>query len=242
MKILHYNILDGCENQPERLRAVQDWIAGQNADIACLCECNTWNNPPGMAAHANACGFPHAHLLVGRSRYLIALLSKSPIELLDQITTGVHHGILHGRTNGIHVICSHFSPHERLMRIHEAKTVAALVTKIGEPLVVMGDFNSASPADAGAIDLIPADRPEWASDFEPQKILLATGLLDLAARDPDHRGTLSPKWHPAAAHRWMDYIYVNDAFRKLHPALKITPVRDEQTGILSDHYPLVLTT
>jgi endonuclease/exonuclease/phosphatase family metal-dependent hydrolase len=240
MKILHYNILDGCENDPPRLAAVQQWIADQNADIACLCECNRWNNPPGIAAHAKACGFPHAHLLVGHSPYSIALLSKSPIELVDQVTTGVHHGILHARTAGQHVICSHFSPHERLMRVHEAKTVAAIVASITEPLVVMGDFNSASPADVAATNLIPPDRREWATDFEPQQILRATGLLDLAARHPEHLGTLNPRWHPAGAHRWMDYIYINEAFRTLHPNTRIACIRDDRTTQLSDHFPLVL--
>jgi endonuclease/exonuclease/phosphatase family metal-dependent hydrolase len=241
MKILHYNILDGCMNDPPRLAAVQQWIADQNADLACLSECNNWNNPPGIAAHAQACGFPHAHLLVGHSPYLIALLSKSPIELIDQLTTGLHHGILHAKTSGIHVICSHFSPHERLMRIHEAKTVAAIVTKTTEPLVVMGDFNSASPADIKAANLTPPDRREWATDFEPQQILRAAGLLDLAQRHPDHLGTLNPKWRPAGTYRWMDYIYVNQPFHTLHPHTQITCIRDT-TQNLSDHFPLILET
>jgi endonuclease/exonuclease/phosphatase family metal-dependent hydrolase len=241
MKILHYNILDGCMESPDRLRAVHQWIADQNPDIACLCECNSWNTPPGIAAHAQACGFPHAHLLVGHSPYLIALLSKSPIELVDQLTTGLHHGILHAKTAGLHVICSHFSPHHRLMRVHEATTVAALVTKISDPLVVMGDFNSASPADARAAEMLPPDKREWATDFEPQQILRAAGLLDLATRHPEHLGTLNPKWHPAGTYRWMDYIYINNAFQTLHPKTKITCPRDT-TQTLSDHFPLILET
>jgi endonuclease/exonuclease/phosphatase (EEP) superfamily protein YafD len=241
MRILHYNILDGCAGQEARLAGVHAWVKAQRADIVGLAECNGWNLGGGMKAHAAACGFEHSHLLEGDSQYLMALMAHENIELIEQIIAGVHHGILHALIAGIHYVYSHFSPHERLMRIHEAKTVAAIVLNVNAPLVMMGDLNSHSPLDRSLCEnfATPENRA-WATDFEAQQILLAAGLNDIVQRDS--LGTLNTAYHKTAATRRVDYIYVNDAFLARFPNTKGTTIRGPEVAALSDHFPLICDT
>src|SRR4051812_8679190 len=106
MRILHYNILDGCGGQPERLERVCAWVSRQNADVAGLAELNEWELPPGMAERARACGFEYSHLLVGPSAYRIGLMAHEPIEVIAERTAGLHHGILHARIAGVEYVYS----------------------------------------------------------------------------------------------------------------------------------------
>jgi exonuclease III len=242
MRIVHYNILEGCRGEPERLAGVLSWIAAQHADVAGLAELNGWHNPPVMQVHAAACGFPHSHLFVGRSQYLIGLMAKQPIEILQEIVDGVHHGIIHARIAGTHYLYSHFSPHERSMRIHEASLCAKLAQGVAEPLVMMGDLNSHSPLDRTLCEaLATPENSAQAMDFEPQQILLDAGLIDVSTRNPP-LWTINEVYHPKGFKRRVDHIYVNAEFKARHPRTHATVIHGPEVAHLSDHFPLICDT
>ena len=213
--------------------------SAQRADVAGLAELNGWDNPPSMATRAAACGFSCSHLFLAHSPYLIGLMAREPIEVIQEISAGVHHGILHARIGGVQYLYTHFSPHERLMRIHEARTCAQIAGRIAEPLVLMGDLNSHSPRDRVVCESFatPENRA-WAMDFEPQQILLDAGLIDtVPANDPE--GSLSLAFHPNGAKRRLDYIYVNEAFKARHPGARSVVLHAPNLATLSDHFPVV---
>lgn len=239
MRILHYNILEGCRGDEARLSGVLAWVAAQNADVAGLSELNGWDDPPRMPAHAATCGFAHSHLLVGTSRYRIGLMARQPIVVLREIVAGVHHGILHLRVGDVHYLYTHFSPHDRLMRVHEAQLCAQIAASVSEPLVLMGDLNSHSALDeAMCRAFLAPENAAWAVDFAPQQILLDAGLRDTAATAPD-RWTLPTAMHPNGLRRRVDYIYVNADFDERYPGGQARIIHGPEVDNLSDHYPVI---
>ena len=242
MRILHYNILEGCREDPERLHRLLGWIGGQGADVVGLAELNGWDKPPTMAARAAACGFAHSHLFVRRSEYLIGLMARQPIEVIEELSEGLHHGILHATIGDVHYLYTHFSPHQRVMRIHEARTCAGIAGGISGPLVLMGDLNSHSPRDRVTCEaLCTAENREWAMDFEPQQILLDAGLTDIIPGN-DPLGSLSMAFHPNGHKRRLDFIYVNAAFKARHPGVGARVLHATELATLSDHYPVICDT
>jgi exodeoxyribonuclease-3 len=242
MRIVHFNIYEGCRDDVTRLEGVLAWVAGQQADVVGLAELNGWAQSPGLAARAAACGFPYSHLLVGKSPYHIGLLARAPIVVLQEIIDGVHHGILHLRVGDVEYVYTHFSPHERLMRLHEAQLCAQIVQRSTGPLVLMGDLNSHSPLDQPLYEAcLTPENSAWALDFEAQQILLNAGLMDAAAT-ADARWTVPTALYPDSPKRRLDYLYVNPVSKQRHPAVQCRIVHGPEVANLSDHYPIICDT
>jgi hypothetical protein len=65
-----------------------------------------------------------------------------------------HHGLLHVKVAGVHILELHMSPNNSTQRQAEAALISNIVkgatgsVGAGEPLVVLGDFNNLSPVDS----------------------------------------------------------------------------------------------
>lgn len=253
MKILQFNILDGCQGQPDRLNALGEWLSCQPFDVVGLNELNGWNAPPGISGLAARWGYQDSVLFETRgSPYFIGALSRHPIETIASIEEGFHHAVLILKIMGIHVVITHLSPRDATDREQEAARIAGLVEDIEGPLLLMGDLNTLSPLDreshleTGLAGLLGRDallRRKFLDDrgeinYRPMQTLLDAGLVDL---NPDHTPTVPTASNTDRAHATpmrLDYILGNQAFLTgRHPVASV--LQDSPLPHLSDHFPVM---
>ncbi len=155
IKVITYNIWNGFdfgkdEDRRERLR---DWVNQQAPSIVALQElCNYTDEK--LAEDAKSWGHEYS-ILLKTTGYSVGLTSKFPIILKEKIRTGMHHGALHCKTNGIDFFVIHFSPSSYLKRREEAKIILdkmKAVSAENNEYMVLGDFNAHSPMDADLYD------------------------------------------------------------------------------------------
>jgi exodeoxyribonuclease III len=263
-RIISYNVLDGFTTLPERRAKVARWLAGQQADVVALCELNAYTEER-LAEEARAWGHEHA-ILLKRDGYPTGLASRTPITDVQRVTDDYHHGVLHGRTAEIDFLVVHLSPHEFSVRAVEAVRIAEWATALmsqGRDVVVLGDFNSLSPADrphyeaSGMLDF-HRDRPESRAsanfnrgmpDFSVHQTLLDAGLVDVVARHTAvgrqrtscatplirEEGTDDVAWQ--RGQRRIDFIMASGALADRSTGGRV--VNDPSMDFLSDHYPVV---
>lgn len=263
-RVISYNVLDGFTTRPERRAKVARWLAEQQADVVALCELNKYTEER-LAEEARAWGHEHA-ILLKRDGYPTGLTSPAPITDVERITDGYHHGVLHGRTAGIDFLVVHLSPHAFSVRAVEAVRIAewaATLMSQGREVVVLGDFNSLSPADrphyeaSGMLDFHRA-RPESHADanlnngmpdFSVHQRLLDAGLVDVVARHTTvgrqriscatplvrKEGTDDVAWQ--RGQRRIDFIMASPALAARSTGGRV--VNDPSMDFLSDHYPVV---
>ncbi|GAA0399171.1 endonuclease/exonuclease/phosphatase family protein [Paenibacillus motobuensis] len=255
MKLLQYNILDGCQDAG-RFARLSAWISAQTYDIICFNELNGWSDDE-LQKQAEDWGFSYSWLFqMKKSRYFIGVVSKFPIEVIEQSETGWYHGLLHVRIHGVHLLIAHLSSASAKERQFEAKLIIKRLKKVelaNEPLALIGDLNTLSPADNAIYESNQLVRQLVQDEFlnrkfldneeinyRPIQILLDAGLIDAAIhRDLPFQSsvpTLINKDKMHAAELRLDYALVNAILNERHPVARI--ICDEYTDMLSDHYPL----
>lgn len=200
IKVISYNIWNGYDwgNDQTRRTELVDWMAEQKPDVVGLQELCKYSDKK-LAEDANGWGHEYS-VLLKKSGYSVGLTSKYPIEIIEKIRDGMHHGALHCKTGGIDVFVVHFSPSSYKKRREEAKVILQKMQKIAESnskYLVMGDFNAHSPFDA---DLYKneillsryrksnADKPEKGNlvdnefDFAVLSDFLAFPLIDVCQK------------------------------------------------------------
>jgi endonuclease/exonuclease/phosphatase family metal-dependent hydrolase len=241
VRLIFFNILDGADGEPDRLERILRWLRDRRADVVGLAECNGWHADDVFNERRERAGYGYGKLLAGGSSpYHLAVLAREPVECVAKVTEGFHHGLLHVRTSGIDVICTHFSPDSADRRAEEAERSADRMAGVSGPAVLMGDLNSLSPVDRElAGEFLSAD-DDWATDTRPHESLRGRGLIDLGETVPVlERWTTATALNPDEPKRRLDFIYANDAMRHRFPEMVARPVRDDVTASLSDHFPLV---
>jgi exodeoxyribonuclease III len=150
-KVITYNIWNGFDfgKDQERRVKLQAWMNAQMPDVAALQElCNYTTEK----LREDAARWGHTHsVLMKTTGYSVGITSKFPIELIEKITEGMHHGALHCRTNGIDFLVVHLNPGSYQIRRIEAEILTKKVkeiSKVNSKMIVLGDFNSHSPFDA----------------------------------------------------------------------------------------------
>ena len=158
VRVLSWNVLVGFQTYqqegdpwPEgttRQQLAFAFLEEVQADIIGWQELNGWT-PEGLRQATTPLGLTHGVLLKERS-YDLGLSSRWPIEVVQRHLQGMHHGLLHARTNGIDVFVVHFSPSRHEHRLQEIVQVMERVEpllKAKRPVLVMGDFNAATGQD-----------------------------------------------------------------------------------------------
>lgn len=151
VKVISYNIWNGYDWGKDEARRGElvNWMKEQGPDIVGLQELCKYSD---KKLTQDAAGWGHDYsVLLKTSGYSVGLTSKYPIEAVEKIREGMHHGALHCKTNGIDVFVVHLSPSSYKKRRNEAEIILQkmeVVAKMNKNYLVMGDFNAHSPFDA----------------------------------------------------------------------------------------------
>lgn len=256
MKILQYNVWNGCQEDPERFARFSQWLKNQAYDVVGLNELNGWNQMPGMRKRGEDLGYSHAELFVTqRSRTFVGILSKHPIKLVETREIPFHHGVLHVCIRNVHYLITHLTSVEATDREREAMVLAEMVRSISGALVLMGDMNTLSSLDQEqymADKLVEVLRCKHnlrckflansqTINYKPMQRLLDAGLTDLCAGIKGNYSvpTAVNQDESHATQMRIDYILVNDTFLNWSPKAQI--LHNDQVDVLSDHYPVECT-
>ena len=263
-RVISYNVLDGFTTHPGRREQVARWLAAQQADVVALEELNGYTED-GLREEARGWGHEHA-VLLKRDGYPTGLTSRTAIADVERLVEGYHHGVLHGRTAGIDFLVVHLSPHEFGVRKTEAERIADRVrelTSYGREVIVLGDFNSLSPADRphyeanGMLDF-HRGRVESAADlnlnggmpdFTVHQTFLDASLVDVVAGHTAvgrgrvtcatplirKEGTDDASWERGL--RRIDFIMASGGLAARSTGGRVVNHADMDT--LSDHYPVI---
>lgn len=151
VKVISYNIWNGFDwgNDETRRAELVNWMSEQKPDVVGLQELCKYSD---KKLTEDAGGWGHNYsVLLKKSGYSVGLTSKYPIEVVEKIFDGMHHGALHCKTAGMDVFVVHFSPSSYKKRREEATIILQKLEKVAETnsnYLVMGDFNALSPFDA----------------------------------------------------------------------------------------------
>ncbi|KRG13825.1 hypothetical protein ACA30_14060 [Virgibacillus soli] len=252
MKIVQYNILDGCRTK-ERYAMLFEWLEQQEFDIAGFNEVNDWTEEE-FQREMEKLGMPHTYLyLMKSSPYSIGIASKFPVKKVYATEAPpFHHGLLHVKIQQIHFLVTHLSPFESTIREKETAELARYIQSIQEPLILMGDLNTLSPLDQEyyrknhtkdrMIQRSFSKRQHIVDgeiNFLPMQTLLDAGLHDIGIGESlDYslptkiKGELQEPIYVR-----IDYMLVNQAMLQLTPQSMI--IRDESVNTISDHYPVL---
>ncbi len=185
LKLITYNIWNGYDwgKDEDRRARMNNWINDQNPSIVALQELCQYSSKK-LKEDAGTWGHEYS-VLLKTTGYSVGLTSKFPIEVVEKIMEGMHHGALHCRTNGIDVFVIHFSPSSYVKRRAEVAIILEKLEKVrkeNDKYVVLGDFNSQSPFDADLYDPNGAflTRVREANKDKPLKGNLFNGNLDYA--------------------------------------------------------------
>ncbi|HWV25421.1 MAG TPA: endonuclease/exonuclease/phosphatase family protein [Thermomicrobiales bacterium] len=255
MRILHYNILDGCQGEPARLAGLGGWLTDQAFDFVGLNELNGWNVSPGISELSSDWGYPHHALLeTTRRPYFVGAISRHPIQRIATFEKGFHHGMLVLDVMGIHVVITHLTPVSADDREREAARIVEILEEVDGPVLLMGDLNTLSPEDRDrhmASDLAGSLRQnahlarkfldaQGEINYRPMQILLDAGLVDLSrSQDPTVPTAANTDAAHAAPMR-LDYIMGNRQLLSDKAPVAETLYEDPLPQ-LSDHFPVACT-
>jgi endonuclease/exonuclease/phosphatase family metal-dependent hydrolase len=262
-RVVSYNVLDGFTTHPGRRERVADWLAGRRADVVALCELNHYTEDR-LQRECRHWGHEYA-VQLKLEGYPTGLTSRTPITDVERVTEGFHHGVLHGRTAGIDFLVVHLSPHEFRVRQAEAARLADWVRRLladGRRVIVLGDFNSLSPADrplyearglfdyhrSRAESLADRNLNDGQPDFTVHQVLLDAGLADVIARHvplgPERvtcatplirsPGTDDASWQ--RGQRRIDFLLADAELAARSIAASV--FNGASMDALSDHYPI----
>jgi endonuclease/exonuclease/phosphatase family metal-dependent hydrolase len=247
LKILNWNVLYGF-NHGKSIDAGSHWIGEQAPDVLALQELNG-NTAAGLAEKAAAWG--HQYSAIHKEQgFPVGLTSNAPIEVIERVVEGFHHGYLHCKTHDVHFFVVHFWP----KKDHEA---AAIIEKIkplldaNQKVVVLGDFNTHSHNDAEFLKNSAKVDPLYdvVNSFE------SFGFVDLVYKHdmqpPQARQAnysfpspiTIPKWTKTveelkSKRQRIDFIFASNSLASRSTSGKIL-ISDELDSI-SDHYPVLV--
>lgn len=250
MKILQYNIMDGCSD--ERFEQLKHWLNESDFDVIGFNELNGWNQSM-FETKMKPLGYNHNFIYeMQTSPYFVGISSKWPIDVIRCMEDSpIYHGLIHVETRGIHFIIVHLTPFSSSSREEETVWIANYVKEIDEPFIVMGDFNSLSQHDHQQYEeqkvfekllqhdvLYTQHTKDGAINYRPMDILYEAGLSDVMRSDPfDYTMPTEIKGkkdNPLFLR--IDYILVNE--KLIEKVKEKGIIKDAATHVMSDHYPI----
>ena len=257
IRILTYNIWYGFKKKPDRKKEWIDYIKSLNSDIIALQELNGFTEEV-LAKNAKSWGHPHTALLK-EDGFPTGITSKYPIKNLEKITEGYHHGMLSCKTGGLQIYVIHLHPGHWEIRHREVDLLLETLMnhKPGEPILLVGDFNTFSIHYKKYYDQTPDIIPffrrldqRWKSnrnlrddqlDYTHLNKFENAGYIDLIAeRRAKFMGTFPTKLRldeDNGPDRRLDYFFAN---KELSIRCKLAKyLVNPKTDLLSDHYPAI---
>lgn len=251
-KVITYNTFAHF-GERKRIHETAGWLREQKPDLVALQELS---NISEAALGTLARSWGHAHAAVmSETGSTLALTSRFPIENVVRHTGGYHRAILQVRTGGYEVFVVHKSPYNRAERLADLNRIAPVIEALiagGTSVIVMGDFNAFSEADAGFLSsqtqllqaLPAAHLKEGAFDFDVMNGYFALGLVDstriFGMDNITFPTLLRPANRPETEQAWraerVDYILTDPA--SAGRSTVFYP-RTRLLNFTSDHYPVV---
>ena len=241
MRLIHWNLYDGCVGDHARRERCAGWLCDQRPDIVTLNEANGWDARL-LAAMALGWGHRHSRLMTVASGYHLAVTSALPMEPVAEHRDGFHHGALQVRVGGIDLIAVHLAPSQidGARRRDEARRLADAARTCPGPVLVVGDLNGVAPPE------LPVLRPflretAWMLEGAQQAALIAAGLSDLSGDPPMAQSTvtsLRPEHRGQFGFRF-DRAYGDAAMRARGAISRI--LADPVCDLGSDHRPMRCT-
>lgn len=250
MKILQYNLYNGCEDS-KRIELLNEWIKeNDNYDVIGFNEMNNWSQEK-LNKYASQWGFAHSYLyMMENSEYWMAVVSKFPIEFISTYEDEFQHGLLHVKINNINILLTHLVPFDSKKREIESRFIVNLTNEIEGPCIIMGDFNSLSPIDHSYYeennvrDLLTKEPKLYKElsnseiNYKPIQQILGAGFHDLGSNREFQYSipTEFGKSINSPIKRRIDYILVDDEIIKFNPITEVK--KDKKTELISDHFPV----
>ena len=265
LKVITYNIWNGFDFRKDidRKNGVIDWLVDQKPDVLALQELCGYNQET-LLEDAKKWGHNHAVILKDNC-HSVGLTSVRPIVIKEKVLDGLWHGMLHCETFGIDFFVVHLSPKDRDFRVKESNIIISKIASTDNgSFMVLGDFNSHSPFD-GDIDLVSpeflerirmSDLNNTANnnlldgefDYSVMSSFMSYPLIDVTQRFVGSQDRFTfpgevllknykSKESLEKNRRRIDFIMVSRELAK--KCVNSTVHNDKETGLLSDHYPVV---
>jgi len=265
LKVITYNIWNGFDFRKDidRKNGVIDWLVDQKPDVLALQELCGYNQET-LLEDAKKWGHNHAVILKDNC-HSVGLTSVRPIIIKEKVLDGLWHGMLHCETFGIDFFVVHLSPKDRDFRVKESNIIISKIASTdNRSFMVLGDFNSHSPFD-GDIDLVSPEFLERIRmsdlnnkannnlldgefDYSVMSSFMSYPLIDVTQRFVGSQDRFTfpgevllknykSKESLEKNRRRIDFIMVSRELAK--KCVNSTVHNDKETGLLSDHYPVV---
>ncbi|TPX61946.1 hypothetical protein PhCBS80983_g00832 [Powellomyces hirtus] len=252
-----------------RMHQISSFLLHQNADMIALTELNHWTACT-LASAAAGWGHAHTAMMeTTNTAFRMGITSKWPMSRIERVAEGFWHGMLcvraHVDCDGLkdmNVVVTHMNPMSAQERKKEASAIGEFIRSRtlqdnGDCWIVTGDLNSLSRNDerfyhqTGITSLFKGNvkltRKFLTSDGDVEYGVLTQlesfGLSDLSsshqAIDYSVPTALDVDDMHAVKMR-LDYAFGNSTIRDRFKCTAAI-VRTDETALLSDHYPLLLT-
>jgi len=259
LRIISYNVWYGFTKVPDRKQSWLVWMKEQNPDVVSLQELNGYT--PQILAE-DALSFGHSYsVLLKEEGFPTGITSRYPIEDIQKITEGFHHGLLRVRIQGIYFYVIHLHPSNWEFRKAEIMLILEDTKSLptDSKAILAGDFNTFSPLDSGYYthgrlepffherDLEFGERNlnESKLDYTVIQEVMDFGLIDLEAssRTVNYKftGSFPTRIEKEGEHgdqRRLDYVFASKNLA--HKLIQAKIISSDTTQILSDHLPVVV--
>ncbi len=259
LRIISHNVWYGFTKEPERKESWIAWMTGQHADIVSLQELNEYTHEK-LAEDAKSYGHAYS-VLLKEEGFPTGITSRFPIEDVQRVTQGFHHGLLRVRIKDIYYYVIHLHPSNWETRKSEINQILKDIKTLpaNSKVILAGDFNTFSPLDSiyyshGRLGPFFKERDlmyeennlnKGELDYTVIQDVLDYGLVDLEAslrnsayKFPGSFPTLIEKEGEHGDQRRLDYIFASKNL-----AIQVTRaeiITSDTALILSDHLPVVV--
>ena len=259
LRIISYNVWYGFTKVPERKKTWIAWMNEQDPDIVSLQELNGYT-PQKLAEDAKSYGHSHS-VLLKEEGFPTGITSRYPIEDIQKITEGFHHGLLRVRIRGIYFYVIHLHPSNWEFRKAEIMLILEDIKSLptDSKVILAGDFNTFSSLDSkyyshGRLEPFFNDRDlqygeknlnNSKLDYTVIQEVMDFGLIDLEAslrlssyKFPGSFPTRIEKEGEHGDQRRLDYVFASGNLAKDVTKAKI--ISSDTALILSDHLPVLV--
>ena len=259
LRIISCNVWYGFTKVSERKESWISWMQEQDPDIVSLQELNGYT-PEKLEKDAKNYGHPYS-VLLKEEGFPTGITSRYPIEDIQRVTEGFHHGLLRVRIRGIYYYVIHLHPSNWETRKSEIKLILKDIEILpaNSTVILAGDFNTFSPLDSvyyshGKLEPFFNDRDslyleknlnKGKLDYTVIQEVLDFGLIDLeASKRTASYGfsggfpTLVEKEGEHGDHRRLDYIFASENLAD--QVIRAEIISSDTAQILSDHLPVVV--
>ncbi len=259
LRIITHNVWYGFTKVPTRKETWIAWMNKQQPDIVALQELNEYTHQK-LATDAKRYGHTFSALLK-EDGFPTGITSRYPMDDIQRITAGFHHGLMRVRIQAIYFYVIHLHPSNWEMRKSEINQLLQDIKALppDSKVILAGDFNTFSPLDSvyyahGRLEPFFSKRDlqyqennlhNGQLDYTVIQEVMDVGFIDLEAnlRSADYNfsgsfPTLIEKEGEHGDQRRLDYIFASKNLGNKVTTAKI--INTDTALILSDHLPVVV--